>query len=507
MLSHVERNVSSFWRDDTGSAIIPVALAMPIFVGILAFAIDMSWYQSEKSRQRGVAEMAALAGYNARLDGATVDQARQVAINLATTNGFTDGVNGVTVTANTPPSSGPSSNNQAAYEVIIKAPQPTWFSSIFRRDNSKPILTGRGVAAPYAIGPACILTLHTGGDTGVFVGTSGGVFGGTGQAAFSNTTGVIQAPGCSVASNDAVKGFQFTTAQINAALLTTPANINITSGNVNAAIMVKAPPTPDPYANFNLPMPAATSCWQNNFQVDTTNAPITGTKTTESTVYYDQNGQPLAQPYVTTTTVNLRSITLDPPPSGMAYCGGITIATSVGGPNLTVNFNPGIYYFLPSAANPAKIQGTSSGILNATSGVTFVFSASDVAAAGMKFTSLDGLNITAPTTGPTAGIAIYIDRKVPSPVDEIPPTASAFTAYIYNNALQWTTGNSVVVEGDIYMPTQIQRMTGGSFTFNCGRFIAFGIQANGGNYTFNNPTDGSCSFMTQATISAPTLVQ
>ena len=480
---------------------------MPLFLGILAFAIDLSWYQSEKAKQRGVAEMAALAGYNARLDGATVEQAKQVASNLAATNGFKDGVNGVTVTANTPPSSGPNSNNQAAYEVIIKAPQPTWFSAIFRGNNEKTVLEGRGVAAPYAIGPACILTLHTGGDTGVFVGTSGGVFGGSGQAAFSNTTGSIQAPGCSIASNDAVKGFQFTTAQINAALLTTPANVSITSGNVNAAIMVKAPPTPDPYANFDLPIPAPTSCWQNNFQIDTTSAPITGTKTVESTVYYDQNGQPLAQPTVTTTTVNLRSITLQPPPSGMAYCGGIQIMTSVGGPYLTVNFAPGIYYFLPSAANPGRITGNSSGILNATSGVTFVFSAPDVAAAGIKFTTVEGLNITAPTTGPTAGIAIYFDRKMPSPVDEIPAGASTSTAYIYNNALQWTTTNGIVIQGDIYMPTQIQRMTSGSFTFNCGRFIAFGIQANGGNYTFNNPLDGSCPFMTQATISAPTLVQ
>jgi hypothetical protein len=81
----------------------------------------------------------------------------------AAANGFQNGINGVTVTMNNPPTSGANAGNANAYEVIIKVPQKVYLASAMPGAKA-PTVEGRAVAllvagTPAPTFPTCILGL------------------------------------------------------------------------------------------------------------------------------------------------------------------------------------------------------------------------------------------------------------------------------------------------------------------------------------------------------------
>jgi hypothetical protein len=104
------------------------------------------------------------------------------------------------------------------------------------------------------------------------------------------------------------------------------------------------------------------------------------------------------------------------------YCGGINVAS-----NATLNMAPGPYYI----DHPFSIGNGST--LNALVGVTIIINDSYPIAIGANAT----LNITAPTTGPFAGIAIF------GPRDSSPAIVQEFVA-----------GSQSNIQGAIYFPSQ-----------------------------------------------------
>ena len=84
------------------------------------------------------------------------------------------------------------------------------------------------------------------------------------------------------------------------------------------------------------------------------------------------------------------------------YCGGIALS---GGANVTLN--PGIYYI---EGGDLKVAGNST---LSGAGVTLVFTSSNGASyAGAAISSNAIIDLTAPTTGPTAGIVLFGDRAM-----------------------------------------------------------------------------------------------
>jgi hypothetical protein len=77
--------------------------------------------------------------------------------------GFTDSVNGVTITPNNPPS-GPSAGNAKAVEVIVSQPETLFLVTLFRSKLFN--VTARAVALPGS-GTYCALALNGGSTTGV----------------------------------------------------------------------------------------------------------------------------------------------------------------------------------------------------------------------------------------------------------------------------------------------------------------------------------------------------
>jgi Flp pilus assembly protein TadG len=159
-------------KNQSGQAIVTAALAMVVLLGASGLAVDMGVLRYKKRIQQTAADSAAVAGaddirYNA---GAGVTGAAKDA---SATNGFTDGVNNVTVTVNRGPAAGPHLGNTNYVEVLVSAVHPTYFVKIFGVNNST--VTARAVATligESGTSPGCLFTLGPPG-TGVGVTTGG----------------------------------------------------------------------------------------------------------------------------------------------------------------------------------------------------------------------------------------------------------------------------------------------------------------------------------------------
>jgi hypothetical protein len=142
------------------------------------------------------------------------------------------------------------------------------------------------------------------------------------------------------------------------------------------------------------------------------------------------------------THFNAKSVvTIDPG----VYCGGMTVRAGA-----IVTLNPGIYYF-----DGGSLTMNGGATLNG-SGVTLVFTSST--GAGFGGAQINGgatVNLTAPTSGATAGIVLFGDRNMP-----------------VGTSFNLTGGGSQVLEGAIYLPEAAVTYAGGASTStNCTQLI------------------------------------
>jgi Flp pilus assembly protein TadG len=117
------------------------------------------------------------------------------------------------------------------------------------------------------------------------------------------------------------------------------------------------------------------------------------------------------------------------------YCGGMNL-----GSHASVTLNPGIYYL-----DGGSLSMTGQTSLSGT-GVTLVFTSSS--GSNYATASLTGgatLNLTAPTTGPLAGIAIFGDRNMP-----------------VGTTFKFAGGDTQTVSGVVYLPKAALQWAGNS---------------------------------------------
>lgn len=118
-------------RDESGQAVVIGALCMALLLGFVSLAVEVGMLFAEQQGLQTAADSAAIAGaqevnYGDATAAADADAAR---------NGFTNGIDKVTVTVNTPPASGPEAGTSGYVEVIISKDQPVWFMSLFGHDS------------------------------------------------------------------------------------------------------------------------------------------------------------------------------------------------------------------------------------------------------------------------------------------------------------------------------------------------------------------------------------
>ncbi|MGI4978618.1 MAG: pilus assembly protein TadG-related protein [Janthinobacterium lividum] len=272
--------------------------------------------------------------------------AQKEARGLAAASGFLDGVAGVSVAVNIPPQSGADAGVARAIEVVISRPQQLLLCAMVT--GAPPMATARAVAVPGPVN-TCIMALapFSPGITGIGLGT---------VAANCNiyVNSTVSPGNCDVSLTGAVAlvGYDVFLGQPPCT------GVGITSVAAAHRLRINAAPAADPYAARTIPAPTAP-----------------------------------CMPAPTLLQFLQPVLTLNPG----TYCGDIVAKGNV-------VLNPGVYVF-DNASLLLLVPATLTG-----SGVSLVFTSSTGSGYGTLVAAVPvTLNLTAMTTGPTAGIAIWLD--------------------------------------------------------------------------------------------------
>jgi putative Flp pilus-assembly TadE/G-like protein len=435
--------------DDSGATAVVIGLALTGILGFAGLGTEAAmWYFVKRDMQSAADAAAATAGanlaFNLQRNGTgSSSQFLTDAKSIAAKYGFVDGSNGTTVTVEYPPSSGSHASDSKYVAVNISQSQTALISGLFM--SNAPIIAARAVAKgnSTATDSGCVLALNGASVTDVTM--NGGV-----NMNFSNCALYDNSPLTS--GNDAL--YMSNNAQLTASAVYVSGNANQTTGITTTdgptgpnSIYTGVNPTPDPYANVALP--SASSC-------DDTQklSNPTGTKTPHGT------------------------------PATWVFCKDVTMDANGNNPVLTLN--PGIYIF-SCGANLSMTSGT----IQATGGVTLVFEHGLPCQGGGNPPSYPGsvniqgnanISITAPTTGSTAGIAMFQERITC-------PTSNGSSSCA--NTLAGT-GN-LNITGAAYFPDNPVTYSGGANgggTSQCTQLVASTITFSG-NTTFNNNCTGT----------------
>jgi hypothetical protein len=328
-------------KRQAGQTLLPVVFGMVVFGGVLGLAIDVGFMRYLKREIQTAVDSAAIAGaaeinYGDYAAAAKAD---------AAANGFTDGANGVTVTVNNPPASGPNQGQAGYVEVVLSKVQPTFFMRIVPGVATSATVVARAVAYQGSA-RGCIYSLQPS-PGAIAIGTVGRRGGGADLNA-----------NCAVMDNGDF------TLRGRADVISASA-IGVTGSFFNGT---RSNVTPTPQQGMvSAADPLAYLPTQNPGNCNFTNVSITG------------GNRILSQG---------------------VYCGGINISG-----NANVTFNPGLYVMEPSGLTNNGL--TIGGAGNITgSGVTFYNGANS---SSVSITNTGTVTLTAPTTGTYAGILIFQD--------------------------------------------------------------------------------------------------
>src|SRR5579863_10461066 len=172
-------------RAQSGQVLPLIAISLTILMGFGGLAVDVSYLQYRQVKQQTATDAAALGGAQqlAHSNCASGVNAQAAALADASGNGFSSAGN-VTVTASSPPQSGPYAGNTCAVAVTITSQHnTTFFSQLFGYPNGMAETTQATGSVSAASGGACIYLLSMS----------------TWSSFNSGTT--VDSPGCAIAIN------------------------------------------------------------------------------------------------------------------------------------------------------------------------------------------------------------------------------------------------------------------------------------------------------------------
>lgn len=459
-VSRVVRSARTFWhrlgRDEAGS-VLTILTIVPVLAGAVAIGVETGQVYRMKRQMQVSADAAALAASVAMMNGNSAN-ATTSAHSAAQTNGFTNGVNGVTVAVAAPTSGSYAGTTNAVQVRIEKTMGFSIGSALLNGSLSNFTISATAVAAPSAYttttqtttttssssGEACMLALTPNAEQGVSISNfnnftsdctvmSNGTATGTGSNASISVSSFNHATMYSIWTRGSLDSPQYSPSPLT---LTVAARVNQT-GTIY-----------DPYATGTtaLPTPSPGTCTYNNYSAPS------GT-----------------------------SVTLYPG----TYCGGLT-ATN----NNNVYFKPGIYYIangdlIIRSDNNVSCPDCVVNNTGSTTGTTFVLTQttgnnSDIG--GVSITSMNNVTLNAPYSGTYAGVLFYQDRRATA--GTMSSSSKIFTVASLNNA---------TLSGVIYFPQNRIDISsinnfGGSASAGCtiwvGRYLKFS--------SFNNNYKAGC---------------
>ena len=340
-------------KQERGTIIIMVAMMMTVLVAFMGLAFDASYMYYYKRRVQTAADAGAIAGAQELLRGAATE-VTTAARKDAQLNRFTHGTNGVIVTVNNPPASGPRVGQAGFVEVIVSEPRPTWFMNIIGVTSAT--IRARAVAG-LADSAGCVYALNRNTsepNNGFFVnGTTNSTFN---CGVFSNANFRTVGGACVIAPSASYSG--------------TYTNASGSDPNCGPAEVGHGIPVVDPIVGLYT-LPATSPCTFTN---------------------YKQISGP--------------AVTLTP---GI-YCGGIEIGGSVP----TATFTAGTYVLVGTGGNKGGLKLGSS--VNATgTGVTFfnTYETNTTQYEPITINTSGNVAFSAPTSGTNKALLFYQDSRVP----------------------------------------------------------------------------------------------
>jgi hypothetical protein len=379
-----------------GAILLFIAVSLVALMSLLVMAVDAGNIQRQKRIAQNAADAGAQAGaieiYRERTDS-IIASARSE----ASRNGFTHGVGGRTVTV-TWPNTGTFAGNFFV-RVNVQDTVRTLFGGIIGR--SLVVVNARAVGGVTGTTQACIVALDPDDSHSLIV----------------ESGGHVNAAGCNVAVNSDASDALCVTASEGGSLVAGSVSVHGgydsgCAGTVSPSPSVGQPTIVDPLASTV------------SLQVsDTSGACIGGS--------YD-----------------LFTVTTDQTLNPGIYCGGIKAGKSTS----IARFNPGLYII-----KGGGLSVSGGGTVIGNGGVTIVTLNAPAANGGAsKFDVVDfgsdaNVSLTAPASGPWAGIVFYS------------PIGQGVVGHVIEN--QITSAANATITGSIYFPDQQVRLgSGGTLT-------------------------------------------
>lgn len=465
-----------------GQTLVLFALGLVVLLGIAALVFDLGQAFVDRRAQQDVADAAALAaarylpGCPAPQSSANCGTAVTAAVNLASSEGYTDGVNGVHVTVKVPPGSETEfAGAPDTVEVQISGVRASIFGGILGRPTDA---TGALAVAQNSTGytlPYSLIALDpTSCGTNKITGNGGGVtLGGTihvdsscpNQALLLSGSGVLTAPEC-----DVVGGVQVSGGAADRCA-SQPSGVTVFGDPLR-----ELPPPPQPAS------PAAITQVAGTTKAVPNGCPGSGTPATA------------ANPVGCSFNSSYAGLTYRLFPG--FYPGGLTFQ---GG---TFLLEPGIYWI---GGGGYTQNGTGNAVMSVDPGATtctpgpsscgvlfYLGRDPDPTVQAACVTSPTGpgcyagwsmkggasnLQLQAIQTGPYAGMVIYVDRGYSGATVSLNGAATNFS-----------------LTGTIYAPTAQVTLNGNGATSFSAQIIAYDFQANGNGGAINIPYGSNAFF-------------
>jgi len=380
-----------FRKDHIVNIAILTALTLPVLVGFAGLGSEGALWYYTHHQMQDAADSAAISAATA-YSGSSGTSITTQADGVTALYGFTDGSSGTSVTVNRPPSQGRYTSRSGAVEVIVSQPQTRLLSALWS-SSSTVTITARAVALANA-GVGCVLALNP--HAAASASEQGSV--------------AISLNSCSLYDNsDAANAVSVGgSATLSAQSVSTVGNV---SGSANITttdgINTGGSAAADPYAGV-ANQTAPNGCNNTNYSTHGT-------------------------------------VTLNPG----TYCGGMDL-----GAGAVVTLNPGTYYITNQGSNAGSLTMNGQASITGT-GVTLVFTGSGSNYSTATISGGATVNLTAPSTGPLAGIVIFGDRNTPQ-----------------GTLYRFTGGTNQAFNGAVYLPEGQINYSGGATGANgCNQVI------------------------------------
>ena len=151
------RFLARFRKDTCGGVLIYIAFMLPVLLGVSGLAVDASLWYGNKRKLQAIADTTAL---SAAFEFVRIEDealAKTAATADATSNGY-DAAEGDVLVINYPPTSGPLTGSNTAFEVIVSRPVPTFLARLVYPDQVTVV--ARAVAITNGGSDACMYALN-----------------------------------------------------------------------------------------------------------------------------------------------------------------------------------------------------------------------------------------------------------------------------------------------------------------------------------------------------------